>query len=258
RGTLHLVPAADVRWLLALLGPVFLAAGRRRYTELGLDDALLARADALILEAVAESPLTRAELTERLTGIGVPANGRAAFHLSRRNALAGRICQGPARGGQPAYVALDDWLPGTDPGWEPEEAAARLAGRYLAAYAPASAADFAHWSGLPAAVARAAWRTLDTVEVTVAGKPCALPAERADEIAAAAPDGPGDLRLLPAYDNYLVGWRDRTLSVPPGRERAVWPGGGQIRPTVVVDGHAAGTWRRTGAAVEVSPFEELP
>src|SRR5690606_75493 len=108
------------------------------------------------------------------------------------------------------------------------------------------------------AVARAAWRTLDTVEVTVARKPCALPAERADEIAAAAPDGPGDLRLLPAYDNYLVGWRDRTLSVPPGRERAVWPGGGQIRPTVVVDGHAAGTWRRTGAAVEVSPFEELP
>src|SRR5690606_19987125 len=80
----------------------------------------------------------------------------------------------------------------------------------------------------------------------------------ADEIAAAAPDGPGDLRLLPAYDNYLVGWRDRTLSVPPGRERAVWPGGGQIRPTVVVDGHAAGTWRRTGAAVEVSRFEELP
>ncbi|UPT22317.1 winged helix DNA-binding domain-containing protein [Thermobifida alba] len=256
RGTLHLVPAADVRWLLALLGPVFLAASRRRCAELGLDEPLLSRADALVSDAVAERPRTRAELAGLLTAAGVPAAGQAAFHLIRRNALAGRICQGPVRDGEPAYVALDDWVPGPGPGWDREEAAARLAGRYLAAHAPASLADFVHWSGLPAAVARAAWRTLDTVEVTVDGKPYALPAERADEIAAAGrAGGPGDVRLLPAYDDYLVGWRDRTLAVPPGRERAVWPGGGQIRPAVVVDGRVVGTWWRTGGEVGTTFFE---
>ncbi|MEY9214615.1 AlkZ family DNA glycosylase [Thermobifida halotolerans] len=258
RGTLHIVPAADVRWLLALLGPVFLAASRRRYAELGFDDALLARADALVLDAVSEGPLTRAELTERLAAIGVPATGQAAFHLIRRSALAGRICYGPSRGGEPAFVALDDWVPGTGPGWSREESAAHLARRYLAAHAPATAADFASWSGLPAPVARVAWQSLDTVEVTVDGQPYALPVERAAGTAAAEDDGPGDLRLLPAYDNYLVGYRDRALSVPPEHERAVWPGGGQIRPTVIVDGRAVATWRRTGETVEITPFDGPP
>lgn len=52
------------------------------------------------------------------------------------------------------------------------------------------------------------------------------------------------MRLLPAYDNYLVGYRSRELSVPAEHERLVWPGGGQIRATVMVDGLAVGTWSR--------------
>ncbi|MFI6727011.1 winged helix DNA-binding domain-containing protein [Streptomyces atratus] len=262
RGTLYLVSAADLHWLTVLLGPVFLKLGARRYRELGLDDDALARAERLITSALAaEGPLTRAELAERLAGAGLDPRGQVPFHLVRRCALLGQICHGPTKDdGEATFVLLDDWLPaGGGPALDVESAAIELARHYLAAHAPAALEDFTTWSGLPAAMARRAWRTLedagDFVACEVAGQRCALPAERIAETAEPALD----VRLLPAYDNYLVGYRTRALSVAVPHERQVWPGGGQIRPTVTVDGLACATWskRNRGRAVALTPFGEL-
>jgi hypothetical protein len=257
RGTLHAVAARDVRWLLGLLGPIFLAASRRRYAELGLDGRLQDRAENLITEAVAaDGPLTRAELTTRLAGIGVEPSGQAPFHLIRRAALRGRICHGPAREDEATFVVLDDWVPVGGPEYPVQEAVAELARRYLAAYAPASAEDFASWSGLSVPLARNGWRSLeDIVGVEVEGGAYTLPSAR---LAEPAEEETLDVRLLPAYDNYLVGYRTRALSVPVSHERRVWPGGGQIRPAVLAGGWAVATWARRRAAVEITPFEPLP
>ncbi|MFD6225383.1 winged helix DNA-binding domain-containing protein [Streptomyces sp. NPDC060232] len=241
RGTLQLVPAADARWLLALFGPVYLALAGRRLRELGLDDSLCVRSERLIADAIgAEGPLTRAQLTDRLTTLGVEPKGQSAFHLIRRAALAGRICHGPQQGGEATFVLLDDWLPATGPLPYTGEAAVReLARRYRAAHGPCDALDFVHWSGLKTTTGKNAWAAVR-------------------DTGPEAPPAPGepDVRLLPAYDNYLVGYRSRDLSVPAEHERRVWPGGGQIRATVVVDGLAVGTWSggRRGAPVRVEPF----
>ncbi|MFD5616962.1 winged helix DNA-binding domain-containing protein [Streptomyces yangpuensis] len=241
RGTLQLVPAADARWLLALFGPLYLALAARRLRELGLDEALCTRSERLIADAIAaEGPLTRAQLTDRLTTLGVEPKGQSAFHLIRRAALAGRICHGPQRGGDATFVLLDDWLPATGPLPYTGEAAVReLARRYRAAHGPSDALDFVHWSGLKTTTGKNAWAAVR---------------ETPPESPAAA--GEPDVRLLPAYDNYLVGYRSRDLSVPAEHERRVWPGGGQIRATVVVDGLAVGTWSggRRGTPVKVEPF----
>ncbi|MFE5722328.1 winged helix DNA-binding domain-containing protein [Streptomyces erythrochromogenes] len=240
RGTLQLVPAADARWLLDLFGPVYLALAARRLRELGLDEALCTRSERLITDAIAaEGPLTRAQLTDRLTTLGVEPKGQSAFHLIRRAALAGLVCHGPQRGGDATFVLLDDWLPATGPLPYTGEAAVReLARRYRAAHGPSDALDFVHWSGLKTTAGKNAWAAVrDTApETPAAGEP--------------------DVRLLPAYDNYLVGYRSRDLSVPAEHERRVWPGGGQIRATVVVDGLAVGTWSggRRGTPVKVEPF----
>ncbi|MFG2191695.1 winged helix DNA-binding domain-containing protein [Streptomyces sp. NPDC048639] len=256
RGTLQLVPAADARWLLALFGPVFLRLAARRFRELGLDEALCERAERLIATAVdAEGPLTRAELTDRLTTLGVDPTGQSAYHLIRRAALSGRICHGPERAGEATFVLLDDWLPATGPlPWQGEAAEAELARRYLAAYAPASVQDFAHWSGLRLAVCRRAWESV-TAREPEPGPP-GRPGDTdpgATELRGAGPD----VRLIPAFDNYLVGYRSRELSVPAEHERTVRPGGGLIRPTVLADGWAVGTWTAPTArhsAVRVEPF----
>lgn len=73
------------------------------------------------------------------------------------------------------------------------------------------------------------------------------------------PDTP-DVRMLPAYDNYLVGYRTREVSVPALRRVGVWPGGGIIRPTVIADGLVVGTWTRGSGSrsVQVDTFEPGP
>lgn len=191
RGTLHTVPAEDARWLPALLGPGTLAATARRYGQLGLDEDLRRRSDALLRkELAAHGPLTRAELTQALAGIGVPAQGQAPFHLIRHAALRGILCHGPQRAGEATYVLLDDWLP---PAGEPqpagEAALAELARRYLAAHAPAGPEDFAVWSGLPVSRARGAWRALARAGALAEHGPLTVLAGRA----ARPPEPSGDV-----------------------------------------------------------------
>ena len=262
RGTLHLVPAADVRWLLDLLGPVFVAAGGRRYRQLGLDERTCGTAVGAIGEAVAtEGPLTRAALAERIraAGVDVETGSQTVAHLVRRAALEGVLCCGPDVDGSETYVALDDWVQGrvTLSG---DAALAELARRHLLAFGPARPEDFASWSGLPTAKARDAWRLLDAelLEVVAAGRP-AWVMQGTD---VGADDGGGPcVRLLPAFDTYLLGHKDRGLIVEDRFARRVWPGGGWIHPTAVVDGAVVATWSigsgRRSPAVEVAPFAAL-
>ncbi|MFG2720071.1 winged helix DNA-binding domain-containing protein [Streptomyces sp. NPDC048416] len=264
RGTLHMVPSTDARWLLGLLGPHFLRLSARRYRELGLDEALCDRAEGVLVKVLGdEGPSTRAQLTEHLASVGVSPHGQAVFHLIRRAALRGVVCHGPERDGEATFVLVADWLPARAGGPTGEAAESELARRYLRAHAPASPQDFATWSGLPQTAARRAWHTLGTTghltPCHILDESSTLPRDRVAEVGLAPPAAP-DVRLLPAYDNYLLGYRSRALSVPPAHERQVWPGGGQIRPTVVADGLARGTWARGrgGADTTVSLFPSQP
>ncbi|MFD8479510.1 winged helix DNA-binding domain-containing protein [Kitasatospora sp. NPDC059673] len=262
RGTLHTVTSADLRWLLALLGPHFLRLSARRLRELGLDEALCDRAETVITNTLAtHGPSTRAELTGHLATAGLPAQGQAPFHLIRRAALRGRICFGPDRDGDATYVVLADWLPDAPEGPAGDGAVTELARRYLRAHGPAAPEDFAGWSGLPVTAARRAWRALDTsgelLHVRVRDQDCALPADRAAELDLAPPPAP-DVRLLPAYDNYLVGYRSTALSVPAAHEKRIRPGGGQIHAAVLADGLARGTWSWRRGRADVTLFDPSP
>jgi DNA glycosylase AlkZ-like len=103
-----------------------------------------------------------------------------------------------------------------------DAALVELARRYLAAHAPATDRDLAAWSGLPLRDARAALREV-----------------RDEPSAATEPIPP---RLLPAFDPYLLGWKDRSFAVPPALAKLVHPGGGVVRATATIDGIAVGGW----------------
>jgi hypothetical protein len=267
RGTLHLVPAQDVRWLTALLGPGLVRAGRRRRTELGLTDAVCANALAALPDVLAGGPLTRAEVVGGLADRGVrfDPSGQAPAHLVGYAAVSGLVCRGPDRDREPTYVLLDDWVgPGGGPGGGPdgggpdggfdaEAALAELARRYLAAFSPASAEDFAAWSGLPPARARAGLSALgeQVTRTTVRGQPAFL--------LGTATEVPDTWRLLPAFDSYLLGYRSRELFLDPAFARRIQAGGGWIHPAVVRGGRVVGTWRlrreRGRATVAAKLFE---
>ncbi len=261
RGTLHLVPAEDVHWLNALCGPGAIRGTRRRYQQLGLSEDIREEALGEIQDILQSAgALTRPELARSLAGRGIPVAGQAIHHLVRFAALRGLICLGAEVNGNLTYALLDEWLPAESapPSADPP---AELARRYLAAYAPATQADFKRWSGLSAAQVKAAWAAVTAESVLVAlpdGE--ALMIKEQLDLLDAPPPKP-IVHLLPRYDNYLLGYESRAFMVADAYAKRVHPGGGMIRSCVLIDGEAKANWklekRRAGIRVLVEPFKAL-
>ncbi len=264
RGTLHLLAAEDPGWLTPLLGPMFIDDSKRRSAELGLDEEMYARGVRAIRDVLASrGPLTRPELVAHLDAYGIRTDGQAKAYLVYRAALEGFVCFGPERGAKPTYVLLDDWIPGKRGAALPrEEACAELARRYLAAYGPAGPEDFAAWSGLGMKDARAAWGRIANhlLEVRFNEQSAWLLKEQAAWLEALV-DSPLIVRLLPAFDTYLLGYRSRNLVLAPEYAKRINAGGGMVYPTLLVDGRVVATWKtrrqRGGLEVVVEPFQPL-
>jgi hypothetical protein len=242
RGTLHVVAADDVRWLLHILGPVFARAGSARHAQLGLDDDLKARGVAAIRKILTEDgPLTRYELVDRLRSgrVALDPKTQAPIHLIGLAALQGVLCLGPDRDdGESTYVLLDDWVPQARLPSR-EAALSELARRYFTAYGPATVEDLSAWSGLPMSDARSAVsgaRASLTV-ATIEGAPGFVLKQRLEAKLLKT-----DVRLLPAFDTYLLAYRRRDLAVPQPLRRRLQRGGGWLHPAVVVNGRAVAAW----------------
>jgi hypothetical protein len=180
-------------------------------------------------------------------------------------ALEGQVCFGSDRGNapgvHPTYTLLEDWLGRPLARLAEDELGAarvRLARRYLAAFAPATLADFSTWAGLNIADLRDAWESIgaELVDVEVAGKPLRIPESRLAELDEEPPFPM--VRLLPAFDTYILGHRTREL-IDDGRYADRLRGGGMLPATVLVDGRIEGTWQtnRKGRriAISLNPFE---
>ena len=66
----------------------------------------------------------------------------------------------------------------------------------------------------------------------------------------------GGVSLLPAFDEWLLGWASRDAVLAPEHAKRVAPGGGIIRPVAIADGRVFATWRldRRRRRVELDPF----
>lgn len=163
----------------------------------------------------------------------------------------GLVCREPERGADATFTLLDAWLPSAPAGPRGDDAVAELARRYFQTFSPATAADFTAWSGLPSGRAIALIRD-ELTQVTVDGRP----GYQWQKVAPAA-----GLRLLPMFDNYLIGYRNRSSIIDAARRPEVYVGG-IICPTVLLDGRVVGRWRlvrtQSAAVVEVTPFADSP
>lgn len=261
RGTLHAVPAGDVRWMTSLLGPRAAAAQRGRRQQLGLDEETCARAlPALEKVLTGRPPMLRDDIVRGLGGLGLTLDPRsqAPAHLMLYAAATGLVCRGPeADGDKSTYVLREEWLDGIDgPDPSGDEALAALAERYVAAYGPATVKDFVRWSGLPTGQARRGIAAAGERLAEVAGPdgPLWVPA------GADAPRPPApSVRLIGHFDPYLLGYHDRNLLLDPSFAHLVATGGGFLTPCVLLDGEAVGIWRHERGpggrlTVRVDPF----
>jgi hypothetical protein len=252
RGTLHFVAAEDARWMVDLLGPKVIASAASRFRALGVDDAAIARARrAVVKHLEGGRRLTRARVYEAIERAKISTAGLRGIHILWRLAHESLVCFGPREGKQHTFVLFDEWLPRTKR-LPRDEALGELACRYFAGHGPATVIDFAWWSGLNRADARhaihLAGRRLE--QETIGGQshwfakplpPSPAPRSRA--------------HLLPAFDEFLVAYADRSAAIAPPQMIRVNAGGGILNPTIVVDGRVVGTWKRrfVRGRVEFSP-----
>jgi hypothetical protein len=251
RATVHLVAAEDVRWLAGLFGPMIERRFRTvRWPQLGIDERLIEAAIPHARQLLAGRELTRHQIAEELAqrGIRLAEDGQAATHLLLALSCRGVTCRGGDRGRDSTFALLDDWVAVAP---APADPMAELARRYFGAFGPATAADFTSWSGLPAGAAIKSIRD-ELTEVGFDGR-------RGWTLGVVEPVK--GLRLLPMFDNYLLGYRDRTAMLDPALHGQVYVGG-VIKATVVCDGRVIGRWRldrSAGAArpamVRIEPFE---
>ena len=251
RGTLHIHPADELRLWTAARQAVVGAADREAVGLERVDEVVAAIDDAL-----RGRMLTREELADAVAArvAAAPRDKLTSgwgFYLGDA-AEAGVLCFGPPRGQKVTFVHVDDWL-GPQRPWEPGEALREVARRYTDAYGPVRHRQFREWftsrSFTPAA-ARDLFAELDLAEP------------------APEPVGPrASVRLLPEYDVYVMGFREREQLVPPEvRDQVAAHGKGRYEgpagtPFLLVDGVCAGIWsrKRTLRRIEltVEPAREL-
>jgi hypothetical protein len=265
RGTLHLVAAEDLGWLRELCVPRVMGGFAARRERLGLTDADAELAGDLASAALSGGRrLGRTELVAAFADGGVPTDGQRGYHLLTYLAHSGLLCLGPTDGaGEQLFVLADDWLPAV-PRRDRDEALAELALRYLTGHGPASVADLARWSGLRVSDVRAGVAAVRDRLATVEVGGTALLADpaTADALAEHRAAAAG-LHLLPGFDELVLGYADRSCTVPPEHAERIVPGGnGMFRPTVVVGGQAVGTWRWVrragGRTLAAEPFTVFP
>ena len=239
RGTLHLVASADVRWMLALLGPRIIAGSAYRLRQLEIDDAALERSRDVLREALSsEGTLTRAEIKQRLEAAGVSTEGQRAIHILQRMSLEGLVCPAAPKGRQQTFALLDPLVPKGRP-MDRDAALAELARRYFAGHGPATLQDLVWWSGLSTADAR---RGLDLAREH-------LIEARVDDAAywtasarPALTHRSASLFLLPAWDEYVLGYADRSLALDTDAARRGVARGGLFHPAIAVGGSVIGRW----------------
>ncbi len=242
RGTLHFVSAADARWMLALLTPRVVGNAADYYRRRGLDEAMFARCRKLLIKALrGGTALTRPAIYGLLEAGGVSTGDGRGLHLLGAAAQAGLICFGPRQGKQQTFVLLEEWLPAAAP-LSREEAIAEVTKRYFTSHGPATLRDLMWWSGLTVADAKSG------VEAVAS----ALQSEKIDGETYWFRPPPRRPRLtspcidlLPVYDEYLVGYRDRTAVLDPASPDWLTGTNGIFSPVIVLDGRVIGTWTRT-------------
>ena len=245
RPTWHFVSPDDLRWMLMLTGPRVNALSAYYYRKFGLDDALFARSHNALTKALSGGKqLTRTELLGALQQAGIDTQGVLRLgYLLMRAELDAVICSGGLRGKQFTYALVDERVPNIKP-LSYDAARAELVRRYFTSHGPATAQDFVWWSGLTMADTKAglADNARSLIEEHIGG----ITYWRADlPFEPPKPEDGPIAHLLPTYDEFLLSYKDRRVSIDPRPETASAQNNPVFDASIVINGKRVGLWQRT-------------
>lgn len=252
RCTLHFVAAADIHWIMKLLLPRLNAQCNTHFERSGLDKEAFKKSRNIFIKALeGGKQLTRKELKELHDKKGIPTDDNRISYLLQRASFDRLICFGEKRGKEFTHVLLDEWAP-ENIKLNHDEALAAFTLRYFQSHGPATVKDYSWWSGFTATEARKGLEMIkDKLSKVVIEEQTYWFAEQASTTAKTG------TYLLQAYDEYMVGYTDRSAMVHDDHIRKVAVANG-FRPSIIMDGKAIGTWRRdiekNKVAIGIEPF----
>ena len=258
RGTLHIASANDIRWILELLEPKIIKGGAGRFRQLELDEATFKKSRKIIIKILQnKNHLTRNEIFSVLNKSGIYTTGQRGIHIIWKFALDGLICFGPLKGRQQTFVLLDEFLPETKK-INRDDALAELSKRYFFSRGPATIQDFVWWSGLKLSDAKIGFDSVSSKlnKETIHGQTYWFKTLDSKFI-----NKKSGIFLLPGFDEYLLGYKDRYGTLEEMHAQKICPGkNGIFNPTIVKNGQIVGIWKRTFKKKEVviTPEPFLP
>jgi len=255
RGTLHLVAAEDLSWMLALTAERSLAASEKYRAQLGLELSTVERAREVAVETLSGGGHTsRADLLASWQNAGLQSVKEHGYRLIWHLAQTRTLCLGPTGPGPTSeqhFVLFDEWIT-TPRHLERDEALGEWALRYFRSHGPATVKDFTWWTQLKAAdvkiavtIAAPQLERIVVDDVTYYLDP--------DTLASLTPlrRKARDVYLLPGFDEFLLGYQTRTAVVPAEFASRIVPGGnGVFLPTVISDGEVVATWKQVGTGTK--------
>ncbi|MEV6306646.1 winged helix DNA-binding domain-containing protein [Actinoplanes sp. NPDC051861] len=240
RGTVHLIPSADAHWMLELTGVRQLGGVAKRWEYLGLDEKTAGQSMEILAAALAASGrLTRSECMVALSEGGVDVTGQRGYHLLWYASQRSLTAIAPNAGKEQTFVLLDDWVPSRN-ARSRDEGLAIFAKRFFRSHGPATVKDFAGWTSLNLTDARAGVAAADGL-TTIDVDGVAMVAD--EQVLDAGPVT--GWWALPGFDEYLLGYKDRSMMATPEQLAKIVPGGnGVFQSTLVRDGRVMATWKR--------------
>ncbi len=240
RPTWHYVTAEDLRWMMRITAPTIQTAMRAMDVYLGITPQFVKKAYRQIEASLRNNTyLTREELTTALAAIGLDtsSDSRRMIHLYLRAETDLLICSGPMKGKKLTYALVDERVP-HDQQFKKEEALYELALRYFSSHGPASLDDFRWWSGLNVKDARTAVDAIRSHFTILLHNKKELFYQSTYSSQTLK-----QVRLLPAFDEFLVSYRDRSAALDDNNKRKVITVNGIFRPVITVKGSVMGTWK---------------
>ncbi len=241
RPTWHYVSNDDIYWMLALTAPQIKPAFKSRHSDLGITKEILKKSYEVLEKALRDGThLTREEAITELAKVKIATDQNRASHLFAWAELEGLICSGALKDGKPTYALLDERVP-TKKSLTKQEALATLAKTYFSSRSPATLQDFVWWSGLSIKEAKQA---LDSVTTDFKSETINSKTYWYSESPRSPKKELDSVYLLPAFDEFIISYKDRTATMPFETHKKAVSDNGIFRPIIVVNGQVRGIWKR--------------
>jgi hypothetical protein len=241
RPTWHIVASSDLMWMLELTAPNILRITRGYHKSVEITPKILKASISLIEKTLRDGiDLSRTEIAAVLKKQKINTDENRLAHLLMDAELNGLICSGPVENNSQRYRLIPEQIKKAAK-LDRDEAIQQLAARYFKSHGPATIRDFHWWSGLSIADCRIGIK-LNSENLSSYDDEGII--YYFDETACSFSETKKQHHLVPAFDEFFVGYKDRSTLIAEKHNIKLFTNNGMFFPALLTNGRATGTWKR--------------